>query len=696
MITSGLPALDEALGGGFPSGSTVVLLGSSTRARDSLGYRILRSGVMQGEFGVYVTKLKVSEVLRDAGASGVDLATNPPYWVAGEGGDAKYSTELSALSFTIKEALKMSGGRKIMVVFEELSALLTLNPAESMFRFLEQLLAGVKRFDALLLAMLDPEMHSTQVVASTEHLFDGAIEVTPAEDRSGGITLKVKKMRGATLRGGALELSAEFQAVSRTEATRAPMESKRLAVLPFLSTSPEPGDDYFADGMTEEMISATSKIDGLSVISRTSSMKFKGSGKSVDEIRRELNVGSVLEGSVRKAGDRVRVSVQLIDASEDKNLWSEVYDRELKDIFSIQEEIAQSIAGALKSRLLEGGISMLRERRTENLDAYTKYLRGRHLWNRRTKAATDEAIRLFNDALEIDPRYARAYSGLADCYFTAVSWGLLDEKEGLPKAREFANRAVQLDDALPEPHATLGPLYISEMKYEEGEREFRRAISLNPDYATAHLWYGFHLRMVGRLDEGLAENERACELDPLSAINLWHHSLALMYSGRLDDAIERCRKAVELEPGFFAGHFSLSTFFARKNDRTGALRHLERFDDLTSDEYDRRMARAEVLGILGEKKGALETIGGALPAPDAHTLQVQARRRENQNPELTLLAIYGDKDGFFRWTDLMSGGSDRSLGLTHLWSDIRYDPLLAGIREDPRASQLFAKYGLTL
>jgi adenylate cyclase len=248
----------------------------------------------------------------------------------------------------------------------------------------------------------------------------------------------------------------------------------RLAVLPLANMSADPADEYFADGMTEELISAVSNISGLSVISRTSVMEYKGKGRKIAEVGDELDVGTVVEGSIRRAGNRLRVTVQLIDVGEDRHLWSEKYDRELDDVFKIQDDIAGKIAQALRVKLVsiqEPGVN-----RTENIDAYTLYLKGRFLWNKRSKEGVLEALKLFTEAIKIDPNYARAYSGLADAYSIAADYNFMDRVEGSMKAREMVMKALELDDTLAEAHASLGINLLDDLNYEGARREFLRAI----------------------------------------------------------------------------------------------------------------------------------------------------------------------------------------------------------------------------
>ncbi len=701
MTSCGIDSIDDLLGGsGFPDKSAVVVIGPLGRIKDAFGYRFLESGLLHDEFGLYITKLSSSEILRDAKAMGIDLENRPPYWISGDVGGTPYSGDLSRLSYGIKEVLRKNGERRMRIVFDQISPLLAVNQAESVYRFLEQLLSEVKHYDAVLLAVLDQEMHPAAVVASIEQLFDGVLEMKPSPSGESGVfVVRAKKMRGVSLKADSATLSGiSFTKVGEKKPTiaAAAKEGKRLAVLPFTSMSPDPGDDYFADGMTEEMISVTSRISGLSVISRTSAMKFKGAGKTAKEIAHELNVNSILEGSVRKAGDKLRISVQLINAIEDENLWSEVFNREFRDIFSIQTEIADKVAGALKSRLLEDERAILESRADENLEAYTMYLKGRYLWNKRTREGMQDAINLYNKALEIDPRYARAFAGLADCYFTSMSWRFMDAEEGIPKSREFAMRALEIDDSLPEPHATMGPLLVLEMKYDQAERELRRSISLNPDYSTAHLWYAFVLRVVGRLSEGLKENARACELDPLSTLNMWHYSISLFYAGRADEAIAICQRAVELEPWFTAGYLSLANFYARNGNKEEALRNLEKFLELTKNEYYYKLCRAEYEAIWGNKERALQILDQNLPLPEDNSIANQSSLRADQHHELTLHAILGDNDGFFKWTDWFSSQPSRYNEMFHLIPALRYDPLLSNMRADPRSKLLFEKLSLTL
>ncbi|MBN1858636.1 tetratricopeptide repeat protein [Candidatus Bipolaricaulota bacterium] len=336
----------------------------------------------------------------------------------------------------------------------------------------------------------------------------------------------------------------------------------RVAVLPLINISPDPDDAYFTDGMTEELIYTLSKVPGLKVIAQTSVMTYKGTDIPVRQIGRELGVGSVLEGSVRKSGDRVRITVQLIDAANEEHLWSQRYDRTLADVFSIQEGIAHDVAEELnallhpaESRTTKGA----RKRPTVDLAAYTLYLRGRHFWSRRSREAMEKAIDYFRQAIAADPEFAVAYSGLADCYTVMANHGHARPGEAFPKAREAAQRAIELDPELAEAHASLGLVYAEfERDSDAAEREFRRAIALNPNYTSAHHWYANELMNLGRSEDALREIQLASELDPHSLMLRYANGAVLQELGRLEEARSSFRRALEVEPGFAPAVVSLA------------------------------------------------------------------------------------------------------------------------------------------
>ena len=335
----------------------------------------------------------------------------------------------------------------------------------------------------------------------------------------------------------------------RASASSEDFDRRRIAVLPFANISPDPNDEYFADGMTEELISAISKIPELTVISRTSVMKYKGGGRTIQEIRPELKVGTMLEGSVRKAGTKVRISVQLIDANKEGHLWAENYNRELQDVFEVQSDIAHKVAESLKVRLLARDAERVAKVPTADMEAYTLYLKGRFFWNERTLEGLKKAIRYFEEAIKHDPVYALAYAGLADCYTILENWSFLQPQEAAPKVLEYSKKALEIDDTLAEAHTSMAVVWANLWEWGRAESEYKRAIELNPNYATAHQWYGHGvLETLKRYDEAISELKEAQKLDPFSLIIATNLGDALLAAGRVEGAIEQYRSVSEMDP----------------------------------------------------------------------------------------------------------------------------------------------------
>jgi serine/threonine-protein kinase len=328
------------------------------------------------------------------------------------------------------------------------------------------------------------------------------------------------------------------------EISSSPETIRSIAVLPFADMSPAGDQEYFADGMSEELINRLSKTPELRVVARTSAFAFKGKDVDIREIGEQLDVGALVEGSVRKAGDRLRITAQLVQVADGFHLWSETYERQLDDVFAMQDDLSRAIADALEARL---DVAPASNPSTTDLRAYELYLMGRFFWNKRTEEGHRKAIRYFEQALALDPEYALAYSGLADSYgLLATDFGLLPE--GLVKAREAATRAVRLDDSLAEGHASLGLFRYQTYDWPGAEVEFQRALAINPGYANAHLWYAMLLMTTGRIDESLAEIQQALQLDPLSSrINIEAGRLHVC-ARDYDTAVDRFERGLELDP----------------------------------------------------------------------------------------------------------------------------------------------------
>jgi adenylate cyclase len=328
------------------------------------------------------------------------------------------------------------------------------------------------------------------------------------------------------------------------------LEKTRIAVLPFANMSPDPNDQYFADGITEEIISIVSGVSGLSVISRTSVMGYKGTTKKLGEIGRELDVGSILEGSFRKAVNRIRITAQLIDVVGDRHLWAQNYDRTLDDIFAVQSEIAEKVAGELKIRLVESEKKTLEKKPTENIEAYTYFLQGRELLRKDIEASTREALTLFEKAIELDPKFAKAYVGVADCHLSLGESALDSYSVSVPSAKGSLERAINLDPDLPEAHASLSGLLFDQDDMPGAEAEARRALELNPSLPDAHrtMWELAALR--GDRKEMVKQMETAYRLDPARPHFIWLLGAAYLYTGREQEALEHWKKTEHLAPAF--------------------------------------------------------------------------------------------------------------------------------------------------
>jgi len=344
-------------------------------------------------------------------------------------------------------------------------------------------------------------------------------------------------------------------APARLDATGAkPM----LAVLPFTNMTGDPAQEYFSDGLTEEMISQLGNLDPrhLGVIARTSVMHYKNSQAPLSQVGRELGVQYVIEGSVRRDSERVRIAAKLIQVSDQSHVWARQYDRPLRDLLAVQSEIAQEVADEIQMTLL-GQNSRNAAKRPANIpaatpyEAYDLYLKGRYFWNKRTEAGFRQAADYFQQAVDKDPNYARAYAGLADTFALMSTWFVVPQNEFMPKARTAALRALELDGDLAEAHASLGLVAESyDYDWSEAEKEFRRAIELNPQYATAHQWYAEYLAWQGRFDEAIAESEQARQLDPMSLIIASDHATILYYSRQYDRAIEQGHAVLDMDPTF--------------------------------------------------------------------------------------------------------------------------------------------------
>ena len=454
---------------------------------------------------------------------------------------------------------------------------------------------------------------------------------------------------------------------------------RSIAVLPFMNLSSDPENEYFSDGITEEILNALVKVSDLKVASRTSSFAFKGHQGDVQEIAEKLKVATVLEGSVRKAGNRVRITGQLISAADSYHLWSETYDRELEDIFAIQDDIAQSIVAALKATLTGEEREKLVTPTTDNLEAYTLYLKGRFQYNKDTETGLHASLDLYRQALDQSPDYARAWAGIADSWMHLAD-DYVPPEEGYTAAKEAAEKALELEPELAEAHTARGKvLGWYEWKFAEGELALRRAVGANPNYAEAHWALGSLLPTTGHMKEALKEVCTAQMLDPLSPVTAYWHARYLLYARRVEEAIEEGKRALGLDPDYAYGLAIL-----------GRAELLQGRDEEAIDSFRRsvELARSNTFRCY-------LAYGLASTGRDAEAREILGRIGHGEGSDYVrseiLAAVYGalgETDEAFR--QLERAYADRSAGLIYLHLDPMYDSL----RDDPRMDEIVRRIGL--
>ena len=456
----------------------------------------------------------------------------------------------------------------------------------------------------------------------------------------------------------------------------------RIAILPFANFSPDASDEYFANGMTEEIISTVSGISGLSVISRTSIMRYKGTNKSVEEIGKELRVGSVLEGSFRKAGNRIRVTTQLVEVAGDKHLWAQNYDRDLDDIFAVQSDVAKQVADALRIKILSPEKERIERKPTENTNAYTLYLKGRFLWNKRGIDDLRKAAEYFEQAVKEDADFALGYVGRADCCLVLRNnWGI-DLGENLARAKTLVAKALELDMDLAEAHASKGLTLHQDYDLDQAEEEFKKAIGLKPSYAMAHMWYFAILVAETRWDEALEQIERALELDPLSTVI--NSNYAAYYDTRREyrRALELWRRVVALDPNSGSSHASLGDAFGR----------LKMFDEMMQEHAvaakmlkgSLPLVEKSMEGTAAYWMGDKETLRRLLP-------ELEGNLEEAGMSAYSVGSVYiflGEHDKGFEWLERSYSAREGSL------LSIMVDPTMDSVRTDPRYLDLVKRLGL--
>jgi TolB-like protein/Flp pilus assembly protein TadD/predicted Ser/Thr protein kinase len=459
-----------------------------------------------------------------------------------------------------------------------------------------------------------------------------------------------------------------------------------LAVLPLENLSGDSQEEYFAEGMTDELITRLAKIGSLRVISRTSVMRYKGTNKPLPEIARELKVDGVIEGSVLRSGSRVRITAQLIHAATDQHVWAESYERDLRDVLALQDEVAQAIASAIKVKLTPQEQGQLASARPVNPEAYEPYLKGRYYWNKRTPETLKKSLEYFQQAIEKDPAYSLAYAGLADSYamLGAGSYQVLPPKEAYPKAEAAATKALELDSTLAEAHASLAWSKMQfDWDWQGAEREFKQATQLNPGYANAHHWYALYLTITGRHAEALAEDRKAESLDPLSLIISTDVATeALVPTGRYDEAMKQCRKALEMDPHFAEAHSCLADSYEGKGMYQEANAEFQKAFELSGGNLVYLSRVGYTYALAGRRGDAIKILNG-----------LKARsKRQFVWPDLLayIYAALGEKDQAFTW--LEKSYDERCV---HLLIDpvphVRIRALWDPLRPDPRFQDLLRR-----
>jgi eukaryotic-like serine/threonine-protein kinase len=464
-------------------------------------------------------------------------------------------------------------------------------------------------------------------------------------------------------------------------ASNPPVPEKSIAVLPFENLSPDSDNAYFADGIQEEILTRLAGIADLKVISRTSTQPYQSKPRNLSQIAKQLGVANILEGSVQKAADQVRISVQLINAQTDAHLWADTYDRKLTDVFEVETDIAKTIAESLKAKLTRSERQAIAVRPTANPEAYELYLKGRFLWNKRTGADMRKAIDYFNHAIAKDPNYALAYAGLADCYDLLHEYSDLSPKESYPKAKAAAIKALELDDALGEAHTSLAYSLINyDWDWRSAEREYQRAILLNPNYATAHQWYAECLSMLGRHSEAIAEIKKAHELDPLSLIINQGVGGKYLYARRYDEAMAQFHRTLELYPHFPPTHQRLGWCYAQKRMYDEAIAAMQRAVELSGNSTQMIAA----LGYAYAAAGRKDTAQGIIA-------ELERRSRESYVDNYfvaTIFAALGEKDEAFAL--LNKACAERSYWMPWLNIDFQLDNLRSDSRFDALVQRVFA------
>ena len=456
---------------------------------------------------------------------------------------------------------------------------------------------------------------------------------------------------------------------------------RSIAVLPLENLTGDPAQQYFADGMTDTLITTLAQIESLRVISRTSAMHYRESGKTLPQIGRELGVDAVVEGSVARSGNRVRIDAQLIQALTDRHLWARSYERDIQDVLALQGEMARTIAAEIQIRLTLKDQARLGNTPPVNRAAYDAYLKGRFFWNKRTAEGLKKGIEHFDDATKKDLGYALAYAGLADSYDVAPFYSVMTPKEAYPRAKAAAMKALEIDEGLAEAHTSLAhALWSYDWDWVGSERENRRSLDLNPNYATGHHWYSWFLQLMGRHDEAVREAQRALELDPLSLAINTQLGVAYYYGRDYDRAADQLRKTIELDPRYPMAHIYLGQCFEQLGELQDATLEFQKGLQAGEDPW----LSASLIHAYGRS-------GRRVEAEEALQKLLEDARTKVVSPYFLGMAYagLGDKEKAFEW--LETAYRERVNWMPYL----KVDPELDNLRTDPRFADLLRRVGLS-
>jgi eukaryotic-like serine/threonine-protein kinase len=463
--------------------------------------------------------------------------------------------------------------------------------------------------------------------------------------------------------------------------TTASPRVQSLAVLPFTNMSADKENEYFCDGLSEELINALTHVRELRVAARTSAFAFKGKEIDIREVGEKLNVGAILEGSVRKSGQRLRITAQLISVGDGYHLWSSRYDREMKDIFDIQDEISLTIVDHLKLNLLKGEREKILKRHTEDHEAYEAYLKGLYFWRRRYERGLQKSLQYFQQAAERDPGYALPQVGIADAYGILGVYGFLSPDQAYPRARAAANKALEIDAELGEVHASLGWIAMwYDRDFQASERHFQKAIRIRPDYPEAHMWYGNLLFCTGRFDEAVREMRRGKELEPLEPAPPTHVAWALYFARRFDESLEELNEVIQSDPEFSLSYLWQSANLIAKGMYGEAIAAIRKFDELTAGAVIGVSLMGAAYGLAGMQEEALSVL----------------RRLDELSKERYVGPLYralvwtglGAKDKALEYLEEAYVGRESAMAFLGVW------PVLDALRSEPRFTGLLKKMNL--